>query len=213
MLTWTLGDYPSLTELSAQLIETAKAMSLWEVTAVLLAMAYLILAMRENIACWLAAIASTGIYLLLMFRASLYMESGLQIFYIAMALYGWYSWKRGDGTGRELKVSSWPGRRHILPLLLILTATLVSGYLLAAFTNAAMPYLDSFITWGAVFTTWMVAHKIIQNWHYWFVIDAVSVYLYLNRGLYLTALLFVLYLVLIVIGLRQWRKSLDAAPA
>lgn len=200
-----------MTELSAQMIETAKAMSLWEVTAVSLAMAYLILAMRENIVCWLAAIASTGIYILLMFRASLYMESGLQIFYIAMALYGWYSWKRGDGTGRELKVSSWPGRRHILPLLLILTATLVSGYLLAAFTDAALPYLDSFTTWGAMVSTWMVARKVIQNWHYWFVIDSASIYLYLNRGLYLTALLFGLYLVLIIIGYRTWKKSMATA--
>jgi nicotinamide mononucleotide transporter len=73
-----------------------------------------------------------------------------------------------------------------------------------------MPYLDSFTTWGAIVTTWMVARKIIQNWHYWFIIDSVSVYLYTSRGLWLTALLFVLYLVLIVIGYREWRKSMEA---
>jgi nicotinamide mononucleotide transporter len=73
-----------------------------------------------------------------------------------------------------------------------------------------MPYLDSFTTWGAIVTTWMVARKIIQNWHYWFIIDSVSVYLYVSRGLWLTSLLFVLYLVLIVIGYREWRKSMDA---
>ena len=76
-----------------------------------------------------------------------------------------------------------------------------------------MPYIDSFTTWAAIVTTWMVAKKIIQNWHYWFVIDSVSVYLYVSRGLWLTALLFVLYLVLIVIGYRAWRKSMDAVRA
>ncbi len=107
-------------------------MSLWEVSAVVLALAYLVLAIREHIACWLAALISTGIYLVLMFRAGLYMESALQIFYIAMAVYGWYSWTHGSGPDHELNVSSWPPGRHILPLSLILLATLITGYLLTA---------------------------------------------------------------------------------
>jgi nicotinamide mononucleotide transporter len=213
MLPWTSAPCRKLTDFSTQFIQAAKALSAWEIAAVLLALAYLVLAIREHVACWLAAIFSTGIYLVLMFRAGLYMESALQVFYIAMAVYGWYSWKHGAEPGEELRVSSWPLQRHVLPVLMILVASTVSGYLLARFTNAAMPYLDSFTTWGAIVSTWMVARKIIQNWHYWFVIDSVSVYLYLGRGLYLTALLFMLYLVLIVIGLQQWKKHLDAAPA
>jgi len=200
-----------LTELITQLIEAAQAMSLWEVAAVLLALAYLVLAIRENTLCWIAAILSTSIYIVLMFRVGLYMESALQLFYIAMAIYGWYSWTHGEGPGHRLAVSSWPLSRHIAPLSLILLFSLCSGYLLENFSDAALPYLDSFTTWGAIVTTWMVARKIIQNWHYWFIIDTVSVYLYINRGLMLTALLFVLYLVLIVIGYRQWRKSLENA--
>ncbi len=188
-------------------------MSLWEVAAVLLALTYLVLAIRQNAACWLAAILSTSIYIVLMFQVGLYMESALQLFYIAMAFYGWYSWTHGDGPEHELAVSSWPLKRHIIPLSLILVLSLISGYLLANLTAAAMPYLDSFTTWGAIVTTWMVARKIIQNWHYWFIIDSVSVYLYINRGLWLTALLFIVYLVLIVIGYRAWRKNLDPAHA
>jgi len=202
-----------LTELTAQLIEAARAMSPWEVVAVLLALAYLVLAIRENVLCWIAAIFSTSIYIVLMFRVGLYMESALQLFYIAMAVYGWYSWTHGEGPGHKLEVSSWPLSRHIGPVLLILLLSLGSGYLLENFSDAALPYLDSFTTWGAIVTTWMVARKIIQNWHYWFVIDSVSVYLYISRGLWLTALLFMLYLVLIVVGYREWRKSLDAARA
>ncbi len=202
-----------MTELAAQLAEALNSMSAWEITAVVLALAYLVLAIRENIACWFAAILSTSIYIVLMYQAGLYMESALQVFYIAMAVYGWYSWKRGEGPENKLPVSSWPLNRHVTPVVLILLFTLASGYPLSHYSNAAMPFIDSFTTWGAIVTTWMVARKIIQNWHYWFIIDSVSVYLYISRGLWLTALLFVLYLVLIVIGYRQWRKSMDAIRA
>ena len=189
------------------------SVSAWEVAAVLLALIYLVLAIRENIACWLAAILSTSIYIVLMYQAGLYMESALQLFYIAMAVYGWYNWQRGVGPENKLLVSSWPLNRHVVPFVLILLLTLASGFALSLYSDAAMPYIDSFTTWAAIVTTWMVAKKIIQNWHYWFVIDSVSVYLYVSRGLWLTALLFVLYLVLIVIGYRAWRKSMDAVRA
>ena len=194
-----------------QISTAALAMSVWEILAVFFALAYLLLAIRENIFCWLAAIISTSIYTVLMFQANLYMESALQIFYIVMAIYGWHSWRHGSGPNNTLAISSWHWRRHLVPIALILLATILSGLLLSSYTNAAMPYLDSFTTWGAIFSTWLVARKILQNWHYWFVIDSVSVYLYINRDLYLTALLFVVYLLLILIGLRRWRKQLMAA--
>jgi nicotinamide mononucleotide transporter len=202
----------TLTEFMPTLIESVRAMWPWEMIAVILAIVYLLLAIRQNILCWAAAIISTAIYLVLMFRVGLYMESALQLFYIAMAIYGWYSWRHGQGLGsgsaHELQVTSWPLAFNILPVLLIAFATVVSGFVLRGYTNAAMPYVDSFTTWGAIVSTWMVARKIIQNWHYWFVVDAVSIYLYASRGLWLTVLLFVVYLVLIVIGLKEWRKCL-----
>jgi nicotinamide mononucleotide transporter len=79
-------------------------------------------------------------------------------------------------------------------------------------TDAAFPYFDSFTTVAAIVTTYMVARKVLENWLYWFVIDSISVYLYLARGLTLTALLFVLYLVLIVIGWRRWWLDWRALP-
>ena len=78
-------------------------------------------------------------------------------------------------------------------------------------TNAAFPYADSFTTVAAIVTTFMVARKVLENWGYWFVIDSISVYLYAARELYLTALLFVLYLILIVIGFRSWYRDYRAA--
>jgi nicotinamide mononucleotide transporter len=193
------------------LIAAAAALSPWEIAAVVLAVAYLVLAVRQNILCWPAALASAGIYVGLMYTAGLYMESALQLFYIAMALYGWWHWHRGTADGSELRVSTWPVGHHVKALTAIAILTVASGRLLAVYTDAALVYADSFTTWAAIITTWMVARKVLENWYYWFVIDSVSVYLYVSRGLMLTALLFCIYLVLIVIGYRSWRRSMVAA--
>jgi nicotinamide mononucleotide transporter len=183
-------------------------MSMAETTAVILAIVYLLLAIRQNILCWPVAVASCVIYIWLMYDAGLYMESALQLFYIAMAVYGWFSWSQGEGVQAELPVRSWPLAFHVVPLVIVALLTIVSGTLLNNYTEAALPYMDSFTTWGAIVATWMVARKVLQNWHYWFVIDSVSVYLYVSRGLFLTALLFCLYLMLIFVGYRAWRYSL-----
>ena len=187
----------------------------WEALAVVLAITYLVLAIRQNIWCWAAAAVSTLIYLFIMFDAKLYMESVLQLFYLAMAAYGWYQWRAhgqsSDGQIREvLQVKTWPLSYHLFAIVSVLILVFVSGHLLSQYSDAALPHLDSFTTWGAVIATFMVARKILENWVYWFVIDAVSVGLYLNRGLLLTALLFVFYLVLIILGYRSWRASMQS---
>jgi nicotinamide mononucleotide transporter len=180
----------------------------WEAAAVVLAIAYLVLAIRQNIWCWAAAAVSTLIYLFLMYEAKLYMESALQVFYLVMAGYGWFQWRKHADATRDLKVTTWPLGNHLFAVAGILLLVYISGELLTAYSNAALPYLDSLTTWGAVVATWMVARKKLENWLYWFVIDAVSVWLYTSRGLYLTALLFTAYLVMIVIGYRSWRASM-----
>jgi nicotinamide mononucleotide transporter len=180
----------------------------WEMLAVLLAIAYLVLAIKQNIWCWAAAALSTFIYLFLMYKANLYMESALQVFYLIMAAYGWFQWRKKQNDSRALQVSTWPLQYHLIAISLIVLLVFVSGNLLAAYSDAALPHLDSFTTWGAVVATFMVTRKILENWLYWFVIDAVSVGLYTSRGLYLTAILFTAYLVMIVIGYRSWRASM-----
>jgi len=179
----------------------------WEALAVLLGIAYLLLAMRESLWCWPAAFLSTLIYLFLFWHAELPMESGLQFYYLAMAVYGWWHWRGGASAAAEpLPVRTWPWHYHVAAIVLVLAASLASG---AALTHAGLgrlPYLDSFTTWGAILTTWMVAQKLLENWLYWLVVDGVSLYLYLDRGLHLTALLFVVYLVIVVFGYFQWRR-------
>lgn len=182
----------------------------WEALAVALAVAYLVLAIRESAWCWPAGIVSSAIYGLLFAGARLYAEALLQLFYIAIGLYGWWHWSR---PREALPVVRWSAGRHLRALGLVAVLTLANGAALAALTSAALPYLDAFVAWGAVITTWMVARKVLENWLYWFVIDAVSVYIYASRGLWLTAVLFLGYLVLIVIGYRAWRRHLAGIAA
>jgi nicotinamide mononucleotide transporter len=88
--------------------------------------------------------------------------------------------------------------------------SLGSSYFLKRYTPAAWPLLDSMVTWSSVFATFLVARKVYENWHWWLVIDSVSLGLDYSRRLYLTMLLFGLYLLLIMVGMRQWRRTLPA---
>jgi nicotinamide mononucleotide transporter len=185
----------------------------WEALAVVLAVAYLLLAIRQNIWCWAAAAISTSLYLFIMYDSKLYMQSLLQLYYLAMAAYGWYNWRRPQAAGGELPVTVWPLRYHAFAVGAVLLLVMVSAGLLQRYSDGALPYLDAFTAWGAVVTTFMVARKVLENWLYWFVIDSVSIGLYLDRELYFTAALFAAYLVLVVVGYRSWRASMPAQAA
>ena len=192
----------------SDIIEQARATSLLEVVAVLTAIGYLVLAIRQNIWCWLCAGISTAIYVYLFFDARLYMESVLNLFYFGMAIYGWSVWYRGAGDHDELPVSVWPVDRHVIAIVAIAVLAAVNGWALDTWTNAAFPYIDSATTWGAIWATFLVARKVFENWYYWLVIDAASVAIYWSRDLEFTALLFVIYLAMIPLGIVAWRRSL-----
>jgi nicotinamide mononucleotide transporter len=197
------------------IVIAAQAMSIWEVVAVILGVAYLVLAMRQNILCWYAALGSTAIFSWLFWDVSLVMESGLNVYYLIMAVYGWWVW-RGNAEQNKVnssemikavEIKSWSLFRHALIIVGIVLISLATGYGLEKNTSAALPYLDSFTTWGAVITTYMVAQKVLENWLYWLVIDTVAIYLYIDRELYLTALLMAIYVVLAVLGWFIWLKE------
>ena len=177
-----------------------------ETLAMLLAIGYLLLAMRENSLCWYCAFVSTALYAWIFGDVNLYMESALNVYYMAMALYGWYQWQRGGDEGRGVAIGRWSLRQHLATFGAVLIASAISGYSLSAYTDSRLPYLDSLTTWASVATTLMVARKVLENWLYWLVINSVSIYLYIDRELYQTAGLFVLYLVLSVLGYRRWRE-------
>lgn len=175
--------------------------------AVIMAVLYLLLAIRQNIWCWFCAAVSTAIYVYLFIDAQLYMESALNVFYFAMAIYGWYVWYFGRSDEHELPVSVWPVRIHGYAIALIVTASMISGYTLERFTDAAFPYIDSMTTWAAIWATFLVARKVLENWWYWLVIDIASIFIYWIRDLQLTSLLFVVYVIMIPFGLVSWTRS------
>ncbi len=189
-----------------ELLGYYSALPLTELTAVILAVAYLVLAIRQNIWCWLCAAISTAMYVYLFAKANLYMESLLNVFYFVMAIYGWTMW-RGGKAENELPVSVWPQKVHRYAVFLIVCLAAGSGFLLGNFTDAAYPYIDSATTFAAIWATFLVARKVLENWWYWLVIDVVSVFIYWSRGLEATAVLFIVYVVLIPIGLVAWTRS------
>ena len=182
-------------------------MSLLETTAVGLALAYIVLAMRQSRLCWVAAVVSAVIYIAIFAKVKLYMEAGLQLVYIAMAVVGWIFWGKDD-SDEALSVTTRPLQFHLIAIAGIAIAAAGTGFLLSHFTDAARPYIDSTTTVAAIVCTWMVARKILENWLYWIVINSVSVWLFMDRGLDLTSGLFVLYAVLSVVGYFTWRRSL-----
>jgi nicotinamide mononucleotide transporter len=202
-----------VTEVLSLITEQFLQNSLLELTAVVFAILYLLLAVKENILCWAAAIISTLIFLFIFWEVKLYMESGLQIYYLGMAVFGWYQWRQVDGAANTLQVSTWSVRHHCMALASIAALTFLSGYLLNSGTDAQLPFLDSFTTWSSVITTFMVARKILENWIYWLVIDSVSIFLYLDRELYFTALLFAVYIVIIFFGWFSWLRSYQQKTA
>lgn len=194
-------------DLSMQLVTAWHDTSWIELLAAALALIYVPLAIGQRLSCWIAAFVGSVLYVWVFFSARLYMESLLSAFFAAMAVYGFWQWQHGKGGG-ELHVTRWPVARHGLALLGIVAAAGVNAFLLARFTPAANPFIDSMLTWSSVFTTFLVARKVYENWYWWLVIDSLGVCLYFTRHLYLTMLLYGVYVILCVIGMREWRRGL-----
>ena len=176
-----------------------------EPVAVTLALAYVVFAIKERRFAWVLAAASAALYLRIFFVVGLFMEAGLQLFYILMAIYGWVAWGRDSGA-TQLPIKRWPLRLHLLLLAAVLVVGTLLGLLLSQFTNASLPIPDSITTIAALLATWMVARKILENWLWWIGIDLASIVLFLNRGLDLTALLFAGYVVLALAGWLSWKQ-------
>ncbi|QFU22360.1 nicotinamide riboside transporter PnuC [Shewanella eurypsychrophilus] len=197
-----------LSTIDVALIE-ATALTAWEAIAVVLAAAYLVLAMKGSIWCWVAAFASTAIYTALFWKVSLLMESVLNVYYMAMAVYGFNQWTKGRSGDAAIGVISWSLQRHVKLISVTAIISVVVGYLMSTYTQASFAYLDAATTCFAVMTTYLVAKKVLENWLYWVVIDFVSIYLYLQKGLMLTSLLFIMYVGMAIGGYFLWRTAMS----
>lgn len=190
------------------IIEAWRAQSWLELGGVFFGILYLLLATKESLWCWLAGLISVLLYIKICFDAQLYAETGLQFFYLFISFYGWYQWKYGKAKQR-LPISKLSLQAHLVIISVGLLFTWGMAYILSVSTQAALPYLDSFTTVFSIITTWMVARKKIENWLYWIVVDGVGVYIYWSRGLYLTSLLFLAYVIIVIFGYFEWKRIID----
>lgn len=158
---------------------------------------------------WPVSIINVLLYMFVFFRAKLYAEISLQVYYFAMSIYGWIFWaKTNDSPQAAISRCS----LKLLIILFIVFLILWAGmaYLLKNYTNTDVPYIDSFITSLSFIATYLLARKKIENWLIWIFVDAISIGLYYYKGLYLTILLFTALTILAIIGYLNWRKKLYA---
>ena len=166
---------------------------------------------REIIWGFPVAMVASAFYGVVFYQTKLYSDAGLQIVYIVLNFYAWYQWRYGGQNQRALPVSRTP--RQLVPLLsamgLLAAGTL--GYLSHRFTDASLPYLDASTTATSLVAQWMLAKKYLENWLVWIAVDIVYIGMYFYKGLYPTAVLYVLITLLAVMGYRHWKKNLEPA--
>lgn len=196
-----------LNALPGLLVRQAEATRPLEAAAVLLGFVYIILAIRQRRACWVAGGISTALYVLVFLDARLYLQSALQVVYIAMAVYGWKEWGRDSDGGAGLTVRQWDWRRHLAALAGTGLATLVTAPALAAFSDSAAPWSDALGTWASIAATWMMVRKVAASWLWWVVVDTWLAWLFASQALAFTAVLYVAFALLAVAGWLAWRRA------
>ena len=182
-----------------------------ELVAMMLALAYIILASAGSIWCWPAAFVSTALYTYIFYDVQLLMDSVLNIYYLAMAVYGYWIWQQDQANRNKhhtssISIVSWSLSFHLKACYILTFIALFLGYVMANYTSAAFPYLDTFTTVFAVFATYLVAQKILENWLYWVVIDGVSIYVYIEKDLMPTVVLFGFYTIFATWGYFKWQS-------
>lgn len=212
-------------DISHSIITTIHQTSLIEWLIFILALLYVILAAIENVWCWLFGILASVFSVYLCYKGNLFLESGLQVFYVIIGLYGWYEWLYGakkkqitarnetGTTDTQLKIISWPLLKCFYLILIGCFIWIPFGYISHHYSTQVLPYLDAFITAFSIVATWMTARKIIQNWVFWSVIDASAIVLYASREFYLIAILYAIYTLLAIIGYFQWKKRILTSSA
>lgn len=167
--------------------------------------AYAILAARRNRLCWIAGAVSSACAAVLSGVNKLPMQAALQIFYLGMSAYGWWSWTRSSTKG-ELDVSLWPHSSHLIGALAIIALSFASAYGLRQGTAADWPLLDSLTTFFSLLATWLAARGKLENWLYWVVINAATIYLFVVQRMWGMATLSALLTVIAGAGYITWRR-------
>jgi nicotinamide mononucleotide transporter len=166
------------------------------------------LLVRQNIWNWPIGIANNLVFIVLFYRTGLYADVGLQGFYIAISIYGWWHWLHGGRDHGALSVSRVKPMVALLLVCSVAVITAILTWLLRRYTNSTVPILDSLITALSLVAQFMMTRKWIENWPVWIVANCISVGLLIYKGLYVASALYVVYQVLCVMGLLEWRRAL-----
>lgn len=183
-----------------------RASSGLEIVAVICGLAYLLLAVRRIRWCWVFGGISSAIAIYLAGRAQLPMQAALQVYYLGLSVYGFWHWTQESAQEAPPAVSTWPLRYHLIACIAIVAISALTAKWLAAETQAAWPFMDSFTTWGSLFTAWLVARMKLENWLYWIIVDSVLAWLFAVQGLFFLALMSVLYVGIVIGGFFKWRR-------
>jgi nicotinamide mononucleotide transporter len=192
----------------------APAFSLWgspvtwvELAAFVLSLAMVVCNIRVNVLAWPLAIAASLLYYLLFWDSRLYGEASLQLFFVVVALWGWWQWLRGrTADGAALHVRSLSRRARLGLLAAVLLAWPLLGSLLRHTTDSDVPWWDALPTTGSLAGQWLLGRKYVENWPAWVAVNAVSVGLFAWKGLWLTVLLYALFLLMALWGWRAWQR-------
>ncbi len=196
----------------------AAAFTLWgspvtwlEILAFVLAVAMVLANLRVNPIGWPLAIASSLLYALLFADSRLYGEASLQLFFVAIACWGWWQWLRGtEGDGRALRVRAMAVRWRWMAAATTFAAWPLLGLLLTHATDSDVPYLDALPTVASVTGQILLGRKFVENWPVWVGVNVVSIALFATKGLWLTVLLYALFLLMALWGWRAWQRLATA---
>ena len=178
-----------------------------ETAGVLTGIACVWLAARNSLWNFPTAIVSCGLYVYIFGSSRLYSDMGLQFVFIALAGYGWYAWLHpADAGAPALPVTRTGGRLALLLLLGVGLYALGAGFLFRHYTNAALPYWDTTTTAVSIAAQVLLARKKLENWLIWVAVDVVYVGMYWHKQLYLTSVLYLIYLGLAIYGYLAWRR-------
>ncbi|PWJ56589.1 nicotinamide mononucleotide transporter [Dyadobacter jejuensis] len=165
---------------------------------------------RQNVLGWFFGIINAVLYAVVFWQVQLYADMGLQGYYFFTSIYGWYMWRFGGKSHDGISVSTTPPGLYGVFLGIFVVVTLLWGYLLGTYTNASLSYVDSALTIASLIAQWMMARKYLENWLIWIVADACYMVMYWHKDLHLTALLYLVFLVLALMGYVSWRKDYRA---
>ena len=179
-----------------------------EFLGTILSVIYLYLSIKQRIGLWLFGFLCSLLYVIVFFQAKFYADMSLQFYYLAVSVYGWFSWKgKSKNSEPVLTISKTNLKSGIVFLFIAVAIYFLYYYVLSQFTDSPLPRADSFTTALSIIATWMLARKKLEHWLLWIIVDSVSAGLYIYKGLYITSILFGIYTIMAVVGYFQWRRS------